>query len=75
MSRGINYLHSHSGIERDVRELAKDKFHVLIDEEYKYMFEDCGVKLVPFTHNGVKYYRCTTYSFFRKGGIFKNLDK
>lgn len=75
MSNGINYLHSHSGIEREVRELAKDKSHVLIDEEFKHMFDDCGVKLTPFTYMGVKYYKVPIYAFFRKGGVFKNLNR
>ena len=75
MSQGINYLHSHSGIERDERYLVKDKFHVLIDEEYKHMFDDCGVKLSPYMYMGVKYYKVPTYAFFRKGGVFKNLKK
>lgn len=75
MSHGINYLHSHSGIERNVRDLANDKFHVLIDEEFKHIFDDCGVKLSPYMHMGVKYYKVPTYVFFRKGGVFKNLNK
>jgi hypothetical protein len=75
MSHGINYLHSHSGIERDVRDLANDKFHVLIDEEFKHMFDDCGVKLSPYMYMGVKYYKVPTYTFFRKGGVFKNLNR
>ena len=75
MSHGINYLHSHSGIERNVRDLANDKFHVLIDEEFKHMFDDCGVKLTPYTYMGAKYYKVPTYAFFRKGGVFKNLNR
>jgi hypothetical protein len=71
MSQGINYLHSHSGLERTLRETANDKFHVLIDKEFKSMFEDCSVK--PFKHGGKQYYKVPTYAFFRKGGVFKNL--
>lgn len=73
MSHGINYLHSHSGIERDVRELAKDKFHVLIDEEYKHLFDDCMPDVKPFKHGHMQFYRVPTYAFFAKGGVFKNL--
>ena len=54
MSHGINYLHSHSGIEREVRDLAKDKSHVLIDKEFKHIFDDCGVKLIPYKYMGVE---------------------
>lgn len=71
MSQGINYLHSHSGIERSVPELAKDKFHVLVDEEYKKMFDGLAK---PFKYMHKQYYLVPTYSFFMKGGVFKNLS-
>lgn len=73
MSQGILYLHSHSGIERNVKELAKDKFHVLVDEVYKYLFDDSG-DVHLFVYNNKRYYKVPTYAFFQKGGIFKNLD-
>lgn len=75
MSQGINYLHSHSGLERSIPETANDKFHVLVDEEYKNMFELSGVKVHPFKHKGKQYYKVPTYAFFCKGGVFKNLNK
>ena len=75
MSHGINCLHSHSGIERSVKNLAKDKFHVLVDEEYKDMFDSCGVKPIPFTYERVKYYLVPTRAFIDKGGVFKNFSK
>lgn len=75
MSHGINYLHSHSGLERSMPETANDKFHVIIDEEYKKMFELSGVEVKPFKYKGKQYYKVPTYAFFRKGGVFKNLNK
>ena len=75
MSQGVNYLHSHSGLERSIPDRANDKFHVLIDEEYKYMFDSCGIKITPFTYNRITYYKVPTYAFFQKGGVFKNLNK
>jgi len=75
MSYGINYLHSHSGLERELKATASDKFHVLIDEEFKYMFDGCGVSVTPFIYNRVKYYLVPTYAFYKKGGVFKNLNK
>lgn len=68
MSYGHNYLHSHSGLERELR-FPKDK--VLIDNKYKDMFDD--VTLTPFSYNGRNYYKVNTYVFWRKGGVFKNL--
>ncbi len=74
MSYGINYLHSHSGLERSLPETANDKFHVLVDEEYKDMFEASGIDVVPFKYKRTQYYKVPTYAFFRKGGVFKNLN-
>lgn len=71
MSSGIKYLHSHSGIERNHKDLVKDKHHVLVDKEYVNLFSF----RIPFKHNGVKYYRVPTYEFFKYGGVFKNLSK
>lgn len=73
MSQGINYLHSHSLLERSIPETAKDKFHVLVDEEYIDIFKDCTGKITPFFYNRKKYYKVPTYDFFRKGGVFKCL--
>ena len=73
MSQGINYLHSHSGIERNVRELMNDKFHVLIDKEYKHMFDGYN-DVRPYKCGNVQYYKVPTFLFFKMGGVFKNLD-
>lgn len=75
MSQGINYLHSHSGLERSMPETANDKFHVLVDERFKSVFDECGVDLKPFKHENKLYYKVPTYAFYRKGGVFKNLLK
>ena len=74
MSHGINYLHSHSGLERSIPETSSDKFHVLVDEEYKDMFEASGIDVVPFKYKRTQYYKVPTYAFFQKGGVFKNLN-
>lgn len=68
MSAGVDFLHSHSGLER---ELKFPKKYVLIDEKYGEMFGDALVK--PFTHEGRDYYKVNIYLFWRKGGVFKNL--
>ena len=75
MSQGVTYLHSHSDIERNVRELVRDKFHVLIDKEFKHMFDGCTTDIRPYPYNGKMYYRVPTYAFYKKGGLFKNLNK
>ena len=72
MSQGIKYMHSHSGIERDLN-FPKDV--VLIDIDYVKKFEALGLKLAPFYHNGVTYYKAPTMLFWRLGGQFKNLTK
>ena len=68
MSNGINYLHSHSGIERD-QKFKKDV--VLVDEKYKDMFS--GEPTIPYGYKKKTYIMVNTYSFARKGGVFKNL--
>lgn len=70
MSKGIQYLHSHSAIERDSK---LPKQFVLIDVDFKNLFAD-GV-LEPFFYGRKKYYKVSTLSFVRKGGVFKNLSE
>lgn len=69
MSNGITYLHSHSGIERD---LKMPKHIVLVDEKYKDLFIESTI--FPFEYNGVKYYKVPIQSFLLKNGVFKNLQ-
>lgn len=69
MSSNISYLHSHSGIEREVR---MQKRFVLVDEKYKGMFSDCGTEVVPFFYQNKKYYQVPIMAFVNNGGIFRN---
>ena len=68
MSQMKNYLHSHSALER---ELKIPKRKVLVDTEYGELFPT----KVPFHYNKVDYFMVDTYTFFRRGGVFKNLLK
>lgn len=70
MSNGVTYLHSHSGIER---ELKFPKHLVLVDEKYKSLFLQDTI--TPFKHNGRLYYKVPVLSFVRKGGMFKNFSE
>ena len=70
MSHGLDYLHSHSGLER---ELKLPKHIVLVDAKYEYMFS--GGPCVPFTHNRIEYVKVNILSFANKGGVFKNLSE
>lgn len=74
MSHGADYLHSHSGLERILRQTKDDKFYVLVDEEYVGLFLSCGIKVIPFRYNGIKYFKVPTYAFVQKGGVFKNFQ-
>jgi hypothetical protein len=67
MSGKFNVLHSHSGLER---ELKFKKHVVLVDEEYKHMFLEDTIE--KFKYLGKVYYKVPILSFVRKGGIFKN---
>ena len=69
MSHGLNFLHSHSGLERDLR---FPKRTVLVDAKFAHMFS--GEPCVPFRHNGVDYIKVNTLSFANKGGVFKHLS-
>ena len=71
MSQGINYLHSHSGIER---ERKFPKHIVLVDERFKDEFNDCPDKITPYKVNGKTYYKVPILLFIAKGGVFKNLN-
>ncbi len=73
MSYKVNVLHSHSGLEREHKELAKDKKHVLIDEKYVDMFPQNQV--VKFKHKKNIYYKVPIDLFVKKGGIFKNVSE
>lgn len=67
MSGKFNVLHSHSGLER---ELKFKKHIVLVDEEYGHMFLEDTIE--KFKYLGKVYYKVPILSFVRKGGMFKN---
>lgn len=66
MSRGVNILHSHSGIEV---EMKLPKHIVLVDEKYKDMFS----RSTPYSYNGNMYLKVSTKEFADNGGVFKFL--
>lgn len=70
MSHGLIFLHSHSGLERNLR---FPKHTVLVDAKFAYMFS--GEPCVPFTHNRIEYVKVSILSFVKKGGVFKNLSE
>lgn len=68
-----DYLHSHSELERSVKDRdIQNKSHVLIDSKYASLFEDCSSE--PIKLRGTTYYKVPTYTFFKRGGVFKNFD-
>ena len=69
MSLGLDYLHSHSWLER---EMKIEKRFVLVDTVFADLFLNDAVKKITVQRK--VYLRVTTLSFVRKGGIFKNLD-
>ena len=73
MSQGINYLHSHSGIERTLKDKnIVNKSHVLVDEQFKDLFDDCAKPIKSIVVSDKKYFKVPILSFVNKGGIFKN---
>lgn len=64
----LTYLHSHSGLERELR---MEKHNVLVDAHFKYLFED--VKTIPVKKYGIQYIKVPTQLFWKRGGVFKNL--
>lgn len=67
MSKGIDILHSHSGIEMESK---FPKHVVLVDEEYEKMFRNPKA----FVYNNKMYFKVPILEFVEKGGIFKNFD-
>lgn len=68
MSYGKDYLHSHSGLERELR---FPKHIVLVDEKYGHLFK----KSVPFKHGDIMYCKVPIMDFVKNGGVFKNLSE
>lgn len=69
MSRGLQQLHSHSGLER---ELKLPKHVVLVDMTFAHLF--LTKVTVPFKYDGVEYIKVDVRDFLENGGIFKNLN-
>ena len=67
MSNKMNFLHSHSALER---ELKFPKHIVLVDEEYKNLFLEDAIE--KFTYCRKVYYKVPILSFVNNGGVFKN---
>jgi len=72
MSKRLNILHSHSGLERD---LGFPKHTVLVDAVFASSIHAKGGDTKPFNHNGVEYVMVNTYQFYLCGGVFKNYSE
>jgi hypothetical protein len=70
MSAGIDYLHSHSELERI---LVFPKYMVIVDAKYKNLFSEDLVE--TFKYRGVTYCQVPTIVFVKRGGVFKNLKE
>lgn len=70
MSLNIDYLHSHSGLEKI---LIYPKHYVIVDVKYKKLFGDEYAK--TFKYNGITYCRVPTILFVKKNGVFKNFNE
>ena len=73
MSTGLDYLYNHSGLERELR-IPKNV--VLVDEEFRSMFDSMRVSNFNMVHDRrvLKYVKVHILDFVKKGGIFKNLN-
>ena len=65
-------MHSHSALEI---KLMFPKHFVLVDAKYAEEFEKIKARTYPFSYDGVKYLKVSTFAFVRLGGIFKCLDR
>lgn len=70
MSKDLQHLHSHSGIEK---KLLFPKNIVLVDSMYENLFVSC--KTTKMEYNGVEYLKVPILSFVHNGGVFKAFDK
>jgi hypothetical protein len=69
MSHGLEILHSHSGLERD---LKFPKHTVLIDAKFVHLFHKDTA--IAFRYGGIDYFKVNILQFVRNGGVFKNLN-
>ena len=75
MSHSANYLHSHSALERTLKDKdIANKSHVLVDEKFRNIFADIEMEVKHTTINGVRYCKVPILMFVHKGGVFKNFD-
>ena len=76
MSLGITYLHSHSGLEREIK---YPKHKVLVDEKFENELLGTeskeSIKFNRMKHDGVTYIEVPIALFVNKRGVFKNLSK
>ena len=72
MSHGLTQLHSHSGLERD---LKFPKHTVLIDAAFGAQVHKHGFKTVLFLSHGHEYLKVNILDFVNSGGVFKNLSE
>ncbi len=74
MSEGLTTLHSHSGLER---ELKFPKHIVLVDEIHEDELigteQKKSVTFKRFKNGGVTYIEVPIMTFVNNGGVFKNL--
>ena len=71
MSRGMTVIHSHSGLER---ELKFPKHYVLVDACFASSFHKYGMNTTPFKYLNTEYIKVGILDFVKVGGIFKNLN-
>jgi hypothetical protein len=71
MSKGLTVIHSHSGLERN---LKLPKYVVLVDANFASVFHKYGIGTKPYKYNNVDYIKVRTLDFVKVGGVFKNLD-
>ena len=70
MSAGLTILHSHSGLER---ELKFPKHIVLIDTKFASLIHALGANTEPFRFGSKDYVKAPVMAFVKAGGVFKNL--
>lgn len=73
MSHGKDYLHSHSGIEREIR---LPKHFVLVDEKYRDMFDPKTTEDFSVKQDGrvLNFLKVPIMDFVKNNGVFKNLN-
>ena len=71
MSRGLTVIHSHSGLEREIKFKKK---YVLVDDCFASTFHKYGMNTIPFKNQNIEYIKVNILDFVKVGGVFKNLD-